>query len=423
MIPAMTDRGLPIVDGAPACPFVAFEDDRDGRALAPDHRHRCFAEPRPAPRALAHQGAYCLASAFAVCPTFQDWARREAAAARPGTADPRPVREDIPVVTPVSTPLPPLVREPRHASGTETPPPIPPRRNPQREWAAPPPWSGEDQPPNRSTAGSPYGPAAAGLAGSAAYRLAGPDPEQPATPRPSSSYAPPVDDLDDAWPDDVDDERDGPDPAVVDGARYAPGVDTPPATSGSTPAARAGTAAAAGATSKAGATSGSSDQVHRPPTQDPSEVFGPAWERPKRYEAYPSLKTRVGLPSMGGIPRLGVAVIVLVLAAFALFFLGPMLLGIGGKDSGTGPTKATPGPTAAEVTPTPAITAVPAPTAHVYIVAKGDTMSKIAKKFGVTVAQLQTANPKIKDPNKIKIGDPVNIPVPVPDAGAVTAAP
>jgi hypothetical protein len=72
----MTERGLPIVDGAPACPFVAFEDDRDERAASPDHRHRCYAEAQPAPRALAHQEAYCLASAFPVCPTFQDWARR-----------------------------------------------------------------------------------------------------------------------------------------------------------------------------------------------------------------------------------------------------------------------------------------------------------------------------------------------------------
>src|SRR5688572_3841577 len=78
----MTDRGLPIVDGAPACPFVAFEDDRDERAASPDHRHRCYAEANPAPRALAHQEAYCLSSAFPVCPTFQDWARREAATAR-----------------------------------------------------------------------------------------------------------------------------------------------------------------------------------------------------------------------------------------------------------------------------------------------------------------------------------------------------
>ena len=41
-----------------------------------------YAEVQPAPRALAHQEAYCLSSAFPVCPTFQDWARREAAQAR-----------------------------------------------------------------------------------------------------------------------------------------------------------------------------------------------------------------------------------------------------------------------------------------------------------------------------------------------------
>ena len=56
----MTDRGLPSADGSPACPFVAFEDERDERADRPDHRHRCFAEAEPAPRALAHQEAYCL---------------------------------------------------------------------------------------------------------------------------------------------------------------------------------------------------------------------------------------------------------------------------------------------------------------------------------------------------------------------------
>ena len=78
----MSDRGLPIADGAHACPFVAFEDERDERSTVPDHRHRCYAENPPAPRALAHQEAYCLSTAFPVCPTFQDWARRESARAR-----------------------------------------------------------------------------------------------------------------------------------------------------------------------------------------------------------------------------------------------------------------------------------------------------------------------------------------------------
>ena len=30
------------------------------------------------PRAMAHQEHYCLTPAFPACPTFQDWARREA---------------------------------------------------------------------------------------------------------------------------------------------------------------------------------------------------------------------------------------------------------------------------------------------------------------------------------------------------------
>ncbi|MDP9270157.1 MAG: hypothetical protein M3P14_04160, partial [Chloroflexota bacterium] len=59
--------GLPMV-----CPFVAFADERDLRAAEPDHRHRCYAEPRPAPRALAHQTRYCLSPGFTSCPTFQD---------------------------------------------------------------------------------------------------------------------------------------------------------------------------------------------------------------------------------------------------------------------------------------------------------------------------------------------------------------
>jgi hypothetical protein len=86
----MTERGLPSSEGAPACPFVAFADERDARSTSPDHRHRCFAESPPAPRAVAHQEAYCLSSAFPVCPVFQEWARREAARAdgsvRSGTA-------------------------------------------------------------------------------------------------------------------------------------------------------------------------------------------------------------------------------------------------------------------------------------------------------------------------------------------------
>jgi LysM repeat protein len=54
-------------------------------------------------------------------------------------------------------------------------------------------------------------------------------------------------------------------------------------------------------------------------------------------------------------------------------------------------------------------------------VAKGDTMSKIARKNHVTVEQLLAANPKIKNPNLIKVGDKVTIPVPEADGGASAA--
>ena len=212
----MTDRGLPIVDGAPACPFVAFEDDRDGRGQAPDHRHRCYAEPRPAPRALAHQEAYCLSSAFPVCPTFQDWARREAATARAAQAEIDAAAMEEP---PVSQALPPRERDPYHASDTDTPPPLPPRRNPPRDWAAPPPWAGDTdgEPPeapsflaassqaaaapvpsaDRTGASSAYGAESRGLAGSAADRLAGPDVDDGGDGRRQADPGWPVDDGDD----------------------------------------------------------------------------------------------------------------------------------------------------------------------------------------------------------------------------------
>src|SRR5438046_1283930 len=132
----MTERGLPSTDGAPACPFVAFGDDRDGRSTSPDHRHRCFAESPPAPRAVAHQEAYCLSSAFPVCPTFQDWARREAAHAR-GVGE-RP--ETAPTAVPSTGSIDRVDgfddEMPRTVSDD---PPV--RRNPPRDWAAPPPWA------------------------------------------------------------------------------------------------------------------------------------------------------------------------------------------------------------------------------------------------------------------------------------------
>jgi hypothetical protein len=429
----MTDRGLPIVDGAPACPFVAFDDDRDGRSQAPDHRHRCFAEARPAPRALAHQEAYCLSSAFPVCPTFQDWARREAAATRPAAAAPAPA------AAPESTPAPgqPIAaRDPAsdERAGYDAQPPMPPRRNASRDWAAPPPWAGQEVgeptdfeeagPPGSAAAGAAAGSAAAGLAGSAAYRLAGPDPDEPLPARPVE-----------AGPD----AYGSYDPAPQRGRTTTPGDDAPGTYEGGDEfeaeagsygsyeqrgAGRGGRPAAVGQGSR-GAASQARPAPRRYEAEDPSEVFGPAWEHPRRYEAYPTLRTRVGLPSFRGIPRLGLAAIAVLVAALALFFVGPMLLGVGSNDGAGG--AATPQPSA-EASASIAPTIPPAPTPQAYVVVKGDTLSKIAKRFGVTVQEIQDANPQIKNINKITIGDQIIIPVPkasvVPDASEeVTSAP
>jgi LysM repeat protein len=112
---------------------------------------------------------------------------------------------------------------------------------------------------------------------------------------------------------------------------------------------------------------------------------------------------------MSGVGRVGIAALALFVAALALFFVGPALLGIGSDDTGGGAAAtATP---IAEETATPEPTPVPEPTPTIYVVKKGDTMSKIANKFNITVEALLAANPQIKNPNKISIGDEVTIPV------------
>lgn len=407
----MTERGLPIVDGAPACPFVAFDEDRDGRALAPDHRHRCYAEARPAPRALAHQEAYCLSSAFPVCPTFQDWARREAAAARPPQPAPREEREwETP--PPVSRPMPPLDREPRHAPGD-----LPPRRNPHRDWAAPPPWTGEGPDPaeagdddevaappflaGRGAEPDRWGSEGRGLAGSAADRLAGGELAASRPPdRVPAGHAPYAPRDDEGEEDDEDDEE-------ADGGWVAAAPALPARRVVERPAQGTG---AGRRDSRRDDHQPPGGHVRRPP-EEPSDLFGPAWERPQRYEAYPTLRTRMGLPS---IPRVGVAAAALVLAALALFFLGPRLLGIGEPDDPgpVGPGASPSGSVApsASVDPTP----TPAPTPQVYVVASGDTLSKIATMFGLTLDEILAANPQITNADRIAIGDEIIIPAPLP---------
>jgi LysM domain-containing protein len=145
---------------------------------------------------------------------------------------------------------------------------------------------------------------------------------------------------------------------------------------------------------------------------------GPDWERPRRYEAYPTIRTRVGLPP---IPRIAVMAAALGIAAIALFFL-PALLGLGSPDV----ADATPSPTAApsrSIEPTP----TPEPTPVIYVIKGGDTLSKIASEHGLTLDELMAANPDITDPNRITEGQQIIIPVPQtapeqPDGSAAPSA-
>ncbi len=135
---------------------------------------------------------------------------------------------------------------------------------------------------------------------------------------------------------------------------------------------------------------------------------GPSWERPQRFEAYPTLKTRMGMPD---VPRVAVGFGALIIAALALFFIPPLLIRPSG-DTGAGvqPTPSASLEPSGSLAPTP----IPSPTPQTYVIAPGDTLSKVARKFGVTLADLLAANPSIKNPDKVAIGQEIVIPTPAP---------
>jgi LysM repeat protein len=164
----------------------------------------------------------------------------------------------------------------------------------------------------------------------------------------------------------------------------------------------------------------------RPPVRQPvptrptgDAIPGPAWEGMRRYEAYPEIKGRAGLPGFPGLPRFAVLGGAIAIAALALFML-PALLGVGGPSGGSSAPSRSPA-VVASASPT----VIPAPTPQIYIVKTGDTMSKIAKKFGVSLDDLIAANKAtIPKPDNIKIGDQVIIPSAqaAPTAAPVTSA-
>jgi len=417
----MTERGLPIADGAPACPFVAFEDDRDERATSPDHRHRCYAESKPAPRALAHQEAYCLSSAFPVCPTFQDWARREAARSRPEAPKSSTSMDGV------------------AAGGSQ--------RNPPRSWQAPPPWLSRggrsdaegtlwdddddgDEPFDDDAAAAAAGGAAGiagtaasdvprrgrGLSGSYADRVAADatadlDDDEPDDDLAPAAAVPPIDPQvgrPEGWEDEL---AGGPaEPAIRrrrerESDRFAVSGNERPGGGD-----RGGRDAGVPGRGDGGRGDGGRDPGRGGGGgRERRNEVAPEWERAKPLEAYPTLRSR----SLSGlsIPPIIVAVIALALAAAVLFAL-PGLLGFGSPQAAATATPSVPAITAVpSINPTP----VPQATPVLYTVKQGDTFSRIAGRFGVTLQELIDANKDSHpNPDQLKIGDVLIIPVPAP---------
>lgn len=411
----MTDRGVPATDGSSACPFVAFEDDRDERADRPDHRHRCFAEAVPAPRALAHQEAYCLSSAFPVCPTFQEWARREAAHAQPGRAGAADADEaGAEVAAAVTDGDADQDADDLWSSAREVAVEERPRRNPPRDWAAPPPWAGGVPP-----AGAGTGPATGrvredagddalpeegrGLAGSAADRLArGEDPDHAfigAVPPPRG-----------ATPDAPASPAAPPDPELAGLVGRRPGrAPTSGLDDGAVPPVRAQRRPTVSST-RDRSRERERERERERAAEERAQHDGPSWERQRRYEAYPSIKLRAGLTRVPQLPRITVLFGALLIAALLLFLL-PTVLNIGGKVQAPGASAS-----ASDAVPSPSAepTPVPAATPQIYTIKSGDALARIARRFGLTLEQLRAANPEIKDPNKIRVGDKIVIPTPPP---------
>ncbi|HXI46531.1 MAG TPA: LysM peptidoglycan-binding domain-containing protein, partial [Candidatus Acidoferrales bacterium] len=337
---------------------------------------------------------------------FQDWARREAARARPLDVPPGDADDE--------DDLPPLVND------------RPPRRTTPGTWAAPPPWlrgsspsagaagSGTGAPgaaPSRAADpgghGSAAGPesaaagiagaaAGAGLSGSFADRLLG----TPGGGVPPASPAPPTPEWrrGDAWDDEVTDAAEEPEPEdLFEDSRPAAPAGLPPG-----PRRPARERLDAGRPSE--------DERER-------DVWAPAWERPRRLEAYPTLRSR-RFSGIGLSPLL-LALLAVLLAGAALFFLPSLFIGSPG---GASPT---PG-VAASASPLASLepTLEPAPTPFLYTVQSGDTMSRIATKFGIPLGTLIAANKTtVPNPDVLNVGDQVIIPVALPSEipGASTA--
>ena len=463
-----------------ACPFVALELDRDKRSDKPDYRHRCFAEPTPAPRSIAHQEAYCLSPNFSACPVFQDWAVRAAAHPVPGPgssatsaaasgpaivggaavaaaaagapaadqgeldgADESEQAELAPAPAPLAAPESAVSELPEDASvtaaGAEIAAAAAATSGISPGFAAPPTfattdWQSEvDESQQLSAFDAP--PQSYEESRESDWHAAGMEHPAASSPRsgstapydPYSSYGEP----DAGYPE----PPDTPEPPVT--PAFVPPPTQPTrsepqhhdaAAAAAVPAFLAGRSARPAAPSSAA----SGTPPPRPPTRDD---IVPSWEIDGRYGAEAPHEPAGGSRLDGVLTAIAVVAILALGVAAVLFLPGLLNKGSGSHTPAPSvlipsirPTLAPSGLASAlpSVAPSAVPTAVPtaAPSVgpvaspHLYKIKAGDSLAKIANRFHVAVQQLLDANPNITNPNNIFVGQIIVIPPSAVDSPA-----
>jgi LysM repeat protein len=343
-----------------ACPFVALDSDRDRRAEAPDSRHRCYAEPVPAPRALSHQKAFCLSADFPGCPIFKDWAVRAAASPMPANPGRQAEPEQIELL--------PAAGVAAAAGGFEPEPAMP---EPEPVLAEPEPVAAEQEP------GIVDEPAPSFLAS----RLG----DDPSAGRAEGA---------------ADDPAEAPVPAFLAARSDQPRPPVAPPPPPVEPIA---------------SVAGEPTIEHRPVERD--EIV-PSWERDPHFAT--SRDNRLA-SLLSRATTLLLVLALLALAAMAVV-LAPGLIPAGGGQSqpagAVSPTPAT-GQSPGQSGPaeqSPAASVVPSiepsggPIGDSYTIKSGDNLCNVSKALGLSYQQLVGANPQITNPNKIKVGQVLTVP-------------
>jgi LysM repeat protein len=103
----------------------------------------------------------------------------------------------------------------------------------------------------------------------------------------------------------------------------------------------------------------------------------------------------------------------ILLLGVALFATPSILKSIGSFIDGVGsePTPVASATATADASPTPE----PTPAQVIYTIKSGDTLFDISQEFKISVEAILGANPEVKDPGNLKIGQQIIIPSVIPD--------